>query len=372
MSLIRYFTEEDIPQVAELYEKVFLAQNQSVHLSNDQSSPPQSIADSFYEIFFSNPWYVQDISSLVYEARTGEISGFLGVTPRRMMIRGREIRAAVSVHFMLDPDRQTGLAGIQLLKKFFSGPQDLCITDYANKLGRKVWEGIGGMADHIHSLNWIKVLRPSSYALSLIAGKLPGLSSLTFATDTLCSLSDRMLGRMMPHRFHFPHPDLTATELDDETLLACISQFSASYSLHPVYDEVSLPWMIRRAGKYRSFGELQKIALRNVDGELTGWYLYYLMPGAASEVLQLCAQRNTMSEVLDHLFHHAWINGSQIITGRLEPQLMQALSEKECYFNCGPPWVLMHTRDQEILQAIDRGDAFLSKLEGEWCTSYRI
>jgi hypothetical protein len=32
---------------------------------------------------------------------------------------------------------------------------------------------------------------------------------------------------------------------------------------------------------------------------------------------------------------------------------------------------MAHSRDPEILQAVERGDVFLSKLDGEWCTSYR-
>jgi hypothetical protein len=32
---------------------------------------------------------------------------------------------------------------------------------------------------------------------------------------------------------------------------------------------------------------------------------------------------------------------------------------------------MIHSRDPEIFQAIDRGAAFLSKLDGEWLTSYQ-
>jgi hypothetical protein len=119
-------------------------------------------------------------------------------------------------------------------------------------------------------------------------------------------------------------------------------------------------------------GEMRKIALRDHSSAIVGWYLYYLNPAGTSDVLQLCARKGAAGEVLDHLFHHAWSQGSEQITGRVEQQLLPALSSKGCYLTCGPPWVMVHARYPEILHAIDRGDAFLSKLEGEWCTSYRI
>jgi hypothetical protein len=367
MSFIRKFTKEDIPAVAALFHKVYLA-GDPAHTKSSLSY----IVAAFDEIFFRNPWYDENLSSLVCEGAGGAILGFIGVTPRRMIMKGRPILAAVSAHLMLEPDRQSGLMGVELLKRFLSGPQELSLTDFANDLGRKIWDGIGGTMSHIHSLQWVKLLRPSARALSLAAEKLRLSGGLLSMARPIGRLSDAALARMASHRFHFAAPDLTSKDLDDETLLACISQFSASYSLHPEYDKLSLAWLLRRAERINHRGELRKLALCDDSGAIVGWYLYYLKRDGASEVLQLCARKNYIDATLDHLLHQAWSNGSELISGRLEPQLLPALSSRECYLNCGPPWVMIHTRDPEILQAINRGDALLTKLEGEWCTSYRM
>jgi len=367
MNFIRSFTEEDIPPVAALFHKVYLSGDPA-----HAKTSPRKIGEVFDEIFLRNPWLDENLPSLVCEDENGAILGFIGVTPRRMVIKGRPILAAVSAHLMLEPSRQSGLAGVRLLQQFFSGPQQLSIADFANDLGRKVWGGIGGRMSYIHSLQWVKVLRPSASALSLAARKLRVLPRLSPIMRPLSQLSDTMLARMAPRRFRFAPSDLIPKDLDDETLLECISQFSALYSLCPEYDELSLPWLIRRAEKMKLRGELRKVALRDNSGAIAGWYLYYLATGGSSDVLQMCARRGSAGAVLDHLFHHAWSNGSELISGRLEPQLLPALSSRGCYLNCGPPWVMIHTRDPEISQAIDRGDVLLSKLEGEWCTSYRM
>ncbi len=367
MGFIRRFIEEDIPPVAALFHKLYLADD-----SARAESSLRHTGEVFNEIFFRNPWLDENLPSLVYEAEDGAITGFIGVTPRRMTIKGRAILAAVSAHLMLDPDRRADLAGLRLLQKFLSGPQDLSIADFANDLGRKIWDGIGGRMSYIHSLQWVKLLRPSARALSLAAGKLPVLLRLSPIERPLGRLFDAMLTRIAPRHFRFAPSDLIPQALDDETLLECVSQFSAFYSLCPEYDERSLPWLIRRAERMTLRGELRKVALRDNSDAIAGWYLYYLKAGGSSEVLQMCARKGYASAVLDHLFHNAWSNGSELIAGRLEPQLLPTLSGRGCYLNCGPPWVMIHAHDPEILQAFDRGDVFLSKLDGEWCTSYRM
>src|SRR5262245_6547299 len=366
MSLIRSFTRKDIPQVAALYRKVHLAGD-----PRQAKTPLQKLGEAFDEIFLRNPWHDENLPSLVCEDKNGAVVGFIGVSPRRMSLKGRHILAAVSAHLMLDPNRQLGLAGIQLLQRFFSGPQQLSLTDFANDVGLKVWKGIGGKLSHIHCLNWVKTLRPSARAMSLVAGKLRVPSPLTSITRPLLRLSDAALARMSPHRYRFAPSDLIAKDLDDETLLESISRFSAFYSLRPEYDELTLSWLIRRAEGVKRSGNLRKVALHDDSGVIVGWYLYYLKPGGESEVLQMCARKGSSRAVLDHLFHHAWSNGSESISGRFGPELLPELSGRACYLNCGPPWVLIHTRNPEILQAFERGDVFLSKLEGEWCTSYR-
>jgi hypothetical protein len=366
MSFIRNFKEEDVPAVAALFHKVYLANDPA-----QARTSVQKICESFEEIFLRNPWRGESLPSLVCEDKDGATLGFIGVTPRRMTIRGRPILAAVSAHLMLDPDRRLGLAGVQLLRQFLAGPQQLSIADFANDLGRAVWDGIGGKMSYLHSLQWVKPLRPSARALNMARRKLRIPAALSPILRPLSGASDAMLARISPHRFRFAPPELIAKDLDDETLLACLSLLPSNYSLIPEYDGLSLGWLMRRAERMKTRGQMRKTALCDDSGAIVGWYLYYLNPGGTSEVLQMWARKGSAGAVLDHLFHNAWSQGSDVIAGRAEQQLLPALSSKECYLNCGPPWVMVHARNPEILQAIDRGDAFLSKLEGEWCTSYR-
>jgi hypothetical protein len=367
MNPVRPFTRNDIPQVVKLFQKVFF--------NNGQAAPSSSKLDAdFEEMFFHNPWTVEgtkegtaeEISSLVYETSDGAIVGFIGVIPRRMLLHGRPIRVATSMHFMVEEGSRSTLAGVQLLKTFFSGPQDLSLTDSGGAVGRKIWEGLGGATALAYSINWVRLLRPSRYVLLLLTRKNRLFRLFAGLLKPLCPIVDAMASRALPHRFGKPGASLQATDLDLETLLAGITQFPSGYALRPDYDRGSLFWLLEKVDQLARPGELRKIALRNADGELVGWYLYELSTDGLGEVLQIVGRKKSFGEVLDHLFYHGWRNGAIALSGRLDPRFAQEFSDKYCFFNCGGPWTLTHSRTPEILQAIYQGDLFLTRLEGEW------
>jgi hypothetical protein len=375
MNSVRPFTKNDIPQVVKLFQKVFF--------NNGQTAPSSSKLDAYFEeMFFHTPWTEkgterggekgteeraeEEIPSLVYEAGDGAIIGFIGIIPRRMLLHGRPIRAATSMHFMVEPGSRSTLAGVKLLKTFFSGPQDLSLTDSAGAVGRKIWEGLGGDTALAYSINWTRLLRPSRYVLRVLERKNRLLRIFARLLRPLCPIVDAIAGRALPHRFGKSAASLRATDLDQETLLAGVTQFPSGYALRPDYDSGSLFWLLAKADQLAGPGELRKIALHNDDGELVGWYLYELSADGLGEVLQIAGRRKSFGEVLDHLFYHGWRDGAIALSGRLDPKFAQEFSDKYCFFNCGGPWTLTHSKNPEVLRAIYQGDMFLTRLEGEW------
>ena len=81
--------------------------------------------------------------------------------------------------------------------------------------------------------------------------------------------------------------------------------------------------------------------------------------------MQIVARNGSFGEVLDHLFYDAWQEGSIAVSGQMEPNFMQEFSDRHCLFDCGKPWVLIHSHDRSLIEAIRYGNALLSKLEGE-------
>ncbi len=358
---IRPFTKEDIPQVADMFQRLLLADSQGRRLLSHAALPGY-----FEEIFFRNPWYDEELPSLVYQSSVGKIVGFLGVTPRPMLLQGRPIRVAISFHFMVEPESRASLAGVQLLKTFFSGPQDLSLTDGAGEVGRKVWEGVGGTTALLYSQRWTRILRPSQFAVSRIGKRTP-FSRFARLLSPFCYLSDAAAALMLPQFFSSLASQCSEKELDAETLLACLPQFSMTRALRPIYDDYSLRWLLKHAEQMDYYGTLKKVLVCDRHGDVIGWYLYYLKPGKTSTVLQLAARKNSFNEILDHLFDHARRHGAVSLIGRQEPQYLQELTDKYCLFHRIGSWTLIHSNNSELLHVIQRGDAFLTGLEGEWC-----
>jgi hypothetical protein len=111
---------------------------------------------------------------------------------------------------------------------------------------------------------------------------------------------------------------------------------------------------------------LRRRLVRDPQGGIVGWFLYYLGPGAESEVLQLLARRGAADAVFDALLADARSGGTVMLSGRPEPRMLKEMSARHCYFRHTGHWALAHSKQPDVLHALLNGDAFLSRLEGEW------
>ena len=351
VSLVRPFAPGDIPRVAELHESVLAA---SRHLSMENRRR------YFGKVFLENPWYDDTLPSLVAEGEHGRIVGFLGVLPRRMSWNGRSIKVAIVSQYMVEPSYR-GLTGLLLLKTFLAGPQDLSMTDGASHESVKIWKAVGGTDSPLHSIHWTRPLRPMRYGLSLVSPHVP----LAAAAAPFCAVLDAVATRL-PRSPLRPTTSASGEALTVDAIVDYSQQFLQGAALRPEYDRGSLKWLLEMADQKVSSGELRKVLVRNADAEIIGWYLYYLRPGGNSEVLHIAGRRDHLGEVLDHLFHGAWRDGASAVSGRLEPRFFDDLRGRHCLFHGRGSPVLVHSRQRELVDAVQCGNAFVSRLDGEW------
>src|SRR5262245_20218759 len=208
---IRPFAKDDIPPVADLYQRVYLPA-----YSGARGALLASLERYFEQLFFAGPWQDESISPLVCTDAQGRLAGFVGVTPRRMIFKAQPILLANSFHFMADPNSQA-LAGVQLVKALFSGPQDLTFTDHGGDLGRRVWERMGGSTALLQSLNWLRVLRPASYAENLARARGAALAACAKLAKPGCRVADQLLPRLLPRWLGEPDTGLHEVELNEKT-----------------------------------------------------------------------------------------------------------------------------------------------------------
>jgi len=356
MATLRIFAEDDVPAVAALFARAY----------PEHRWASQAACESYFrEMLFDNPWRDPELPSWVAE-EDGGICGFYGVMPRPMLLRGRPIRVAVTCQFMVDPDPRHSLTALQLAKACLSGPQDLTLADGAHDRSRRIWTGIGGTAPLLYSLHWTRPLRPARYLLSLLEERAAVPLPLTLAARPLGALVDALAARLRPNRFYREEGELAEDALDSATMLAHLPEVFDGNALRPVYDARSLAWLLEQTARKTHHGTLRARAVLDGERRLIGWYLYYVRAGGVGEVVQLAARNGSFDRVLQRLLADAWRHGAAAVRGRLDPRYVQELSDRHCWLRREDTWTLVHSRHAEIMAAIQRGEAFLSRLEGEW------
>jgi hypothetical protein len=362
MGYIRTFVESDIPEVARLHRTIF---------KTEDSTDPAWL-DSYYtyftRVFLENPSQDTLLPSLVYEEDAEGVVGFLGVVPRRMTMNGRRVQAAIGSQFVVAQTGHAGHISLQLAEAFLRGPQDLSICDEATDLSRKIWEGLGGTTSLLHSLYWTRPLRPGRLALSLLRDR-PRLVPLAVAAKPLARLVDEIATRVPQNHLFELGSDLSAGDDLIESVLTCLPTLVGARSLRVDYDAPTFRWLLERARQKKGSGSLHAAVVKDGD-RIVGWYVYHLERDQIATVLQVAAETDAVRTVLDQLFWQAGHHGAIAVTGRAEPRYLQDLSESYCLFHRRGPWVLLNARQQALLRSFETGDAWFSRLDGEWCLGF--
>jgi hypothetical protein len=357
MSEIQKFLPADIPAVADLFMRIFRSRGEAA---------PESLKIYFKELYFNSPWNDGTINSLVARRPDGTVAGFIGAMPRSMMLGEQEIRVVVAGNHMVDKGAREPFAGSNLLKRLLDGPQDLTFTDSANEISRRLWEKVGAATLLNYSLRWVRVLRPLSYSLSLtrMPSAVPALRALLAPA---LSIGDG-LGRLF-----VPPPDitaagmLTARPLTASLIVSGFKNIAGSRPLRPVYESENVTWLLSMARAKEQFGELKALAISERDEPL-GWYLYYGHRGDTAQVLQVAARPESMMRVLNHLFVSAYAEGCTALMGMLDPRFIREYHAQKCIIVLRDMYTVAHSRNRDVLRPLLAGEAFLSRLDGEWWT----
>lgn len=357
---IRPLAQADIPQIVDLYWR---------YMRQREGSAPADLRRLFHKLYFENPWVDSYCPSLVYEGKSGDVIGFLGIIPRKMSMSGESIRIAFGGNFIVQPGTRSQLAGPRLLGTYLGGNYDVWQTDSANDISRKLLERLGFRTIPALNLHWIRPLRPNQYAVYVATrGSKGSLSSvLRIASKPFCSFGDAIASRLPVSPFHQKAPGLRGSELDVETLLQCLTEFRKGYSFWAEYDRTSLNWLLSFMDRGTTRGRLRKIVVRDKKDKIVGWYMYYVKPGSVGEVVQVGGDKKVAKDILQHFFHDAWQQGVIGLHGVLDRRWMADFSDMGCLFTCRGGWNVAFSRNPELLDTLERGDAFLTRLDGEWC-----
>jgi hypothetical protein len=357
VSRIRPVSAEDLPQVASLFEMV---------MRSGGRTPPPRLAAYFERTLLDTPWADPEIPSLVYEGDDGRILGFLGAHVRRLRFDGRPIRMACPGQLVSDPGRRHHAAGTLLMRKFLSGAQDLTVAEGTIAV-RRMFESLGGVALQSPSINWTRLLSPARALGDELLARTRRRRLGTSARPVLAA-ADAGATRIFS-ALRLPEPPTQDEPLTPEALIEHLPLIHQGMRVIPDYSEAFLRWLFAEMAFVRTRGALVCRLVRDEDRVL-GWYVTYMPSGAAGQVMQIAAADRDLGAVIDHLFHHARRSGTTALEGRLEPSLYEPLSGRRCLLRYGSR-VLAHCREPELLEAVTLGQAFLTRMDGEWWMGYQ-
>jgi hypothetical protein len=355
---IRPLKGSDLWQVAALYQRAF---------RHTAAPPSDELRRTFAELFLLGPFAHPERPSLVYADPDGRVRGFIGALTRPFDFKGRRLRGVAATELMVDDGaRGVGMLAYHLLSALLSGPQDFVFSDGSRRTVGALWLRSGGEGMTYYSLEWTRVLRPAQY-LATRYGSAPRYASGLALAAPVMRVADQVLVRLAQGRF-VPRPGkLEEREASVAVYQACL-ELPGRQALRPVYDERSLEWLLAHAHANRRLGPLRLRVLEQA-GRVVGGYCHYVRRGGMSHVLHLGAASSGVAiSVVDHLLRDAWQAGAVAVSGQADERFQNALDRSGAVFRFGLFDFLAHSRDPELLAALQRGDTALTRLDGEWWT----
>jgi hypothetical protein len=352
MGTIRPLAPADLSEIAVLRGRAFRFSEWATRAELEQA---------LHHTFFENPWSNGRSPSLVYE-RDKRIVGFLGVIPRPFRFRQRRITVAVSTLFMTDPDDRM-FAGVELLARFFEGTQDLALADSANDASRLLWTRAGGAVVPGYGMTWTRPLRPFEHTVArTLSGAGLGLGR---GLRPLASLLDAIAARRGGEACRRPKLGIGHQATLQEFSQAA-EDLVRPYALASEWDGAALEWLVKWIEGRRGLGAVRPVVVRSQGGAVHGCYLYGGDTRAVRTVIQFCARDKEFDAVLDDLFYRVWREGAVAVEGRADGRQVGTFGKRADVALRQGSWVLGHSRNPSLMQALQQGDCYLSRLDGEW------
>jgi hypothetical protein len=354
MSDVRPLDPADIPAVADLFRV-------AMGPENELSRP--WLADFLRETLLHSPWIDPEIPSLVATGDDGAITGFIASNVRPVVVDGRRVRGACCAHLVVDESARSQAIGPQLLGRYMGGPQDLTFTDTATEVVARMWRSFGGRADGGRSTGWMLVLRPAPWALAVGRARVqgrraPGLVSVP-------ALPFHIGGsRLTGHRAPEAGPAVETAPLTAAELVEHQAAILKGVRVHLDYDEQYVGWLFGRLDSLYATAVVVRRLVR-IGGRPVGWFVYVHDPGGPGRVLQVAARERDTDLVVEALVGDARERGVTVLSGRLEPNLVEPLRKRWAVLGFDAR-TLVHAKDNEVLEAVATGPTLLTRFDGEW------
>lgn len=366
MALVRPARGEDADQICSLFCKTF---------RNGSQKGRASLSAYLRELYLTpDPDSEKPITSLV--ALDGEhsekIIGFIGADRADLSLGDRPIVAAICGAYMVDEQKRDFMTGPRLLKHFLSGPQDLSLSETANKTASAMWQSLGGRVLPNESFEYFYPLHPARLGLEIARRKWPvfvlarplaPLCDWTFARLTGWKRPDKDVASAKESQVNSEKmPQIHPASRDE--FIASFQSLSKSFQLRPAFSDERLLYMLKTAEQKRAHGPARYYVLEKKGQSPFGAVLCHYSPGGPMRILQPLARPGFEGMLIDKMIEEAKNTGASMLKGRTHSRYMPSLMGRDIFYHHVASTVI-HSNDAEILEAFTNGDGLINGLVGE-------
>lgn len=353
-AVVKPFEYEEVETVAELSQQYF-------PMSRVVSK--EHIADMLVNLYFKNAPIHPDIYSLVSRSPDGTVNGFLGITGKRFYYKGQEKIAAHCNHLMATESGRAALVPMRLLQKFLTGPQDFSFSDGSVDSARRIWERLGGTPSVVNSIYYKIPLRPFSFISRPFKENLNRFFQLPL--NLFSKGMDGIASGLRIPFFYRKKSTPSLYELQPSLLLEGFKKIENHYELLPRYRLTDIEILFYLLESEKRYGTLQKYGLKDDNGNLLGWFIYYAKKQGVCEVIQAVSIPGYENELYQMLTWHAFEQGGVELSGRLMSNQIGSQFTGKSLSMPGRMWTLIHSNDPDLKLALQSGKAFITRLEGD-------
>lgn len=356
--VIRPFARDDAQAVAALFHAVML---------HAKGPAPRQLAAYLVSHFLDGPFADPDIPCLVYVSAEGNLEGFVGVVVQPMTYENRTIRAAILGTLMVQGHERAPMIGARLLRQVVGGPQDLTLSETAGEASLAMWRQLRGAVLDRHSYEYIRILAPMSFGLSMMARWVP----LLFSAAPVTRLLDRLMPRSgsqlrwtgIPDAFR-PQGGVEARGVSASDFAALVESLLSADAVKPHWDDGRLVAMIAEAMDKPAYGAPHLCEVVTRTGKPIGGFFLHSAPNAVARVLDVFHAPGQAGPVVDAMLCYARDLGASGVQGRITPSLFDALmSRKAALVHAGAS--VINGKDIALVSDFLEGRAHFNGLVGE-------
>lgn len=344
----RKLEPDDLPAVAALFFKVF---------RGGKVGPAGPVIAHMRDIYLDGPWSDPDVRSIVNVDAMGRVDGFFGIMAIPMVMDGKRVRACMTSTLMAENRGADPMVGFRLGRALIAGPQDLTVTDTANRISLDLGRHLRFATLTANSLEWYRVLRPAGQAAASLRTR--GLGAL------VALLPARAIDRQWAK--HRPiDADGTDTRLIDATEFAGhLIELSQGFKIRPEWTVETLARQLRIAAEKRGWGSLGFREVRAKANKLAGVFAVYADASRVATVLQAAVSPMLAERAVAGLCRDLAEQGCVAVRGQTSPRLMDGLFRTPGVFYRHQAATLLHSRHPAIVEAALSGGMLAGGLVGD-------